>query len=88
MKAKKKYLALYEEWMKTKVLPGGGLCVVMGRDDLFKLFLPTDEERYELSKEATPVCWWGRESFNEFIYEFGPRRQTIVLFMAAINNEL
>jgi len=96
---KKKYLPLYEKWMKTGQLPECGLCNCFGEcitDDeyfldpshqLFKLMYPEDIEMPQSE-------YWGRGPIEELVdiekihNEFTPLRQNIVLLMAAMNGEL
>lgn len=89
---KKKYLPLYYEWLKTGRLPErdntSGLCTFLGSD--FKHYFPDpnkktgfwgyDAKEYEDRDEY--VAWY------DFATKFTPLRQTIVLFMAALNDEL
>lgn len=89
---KKKYLPLYEKWMKSGKLPEDGLCNLFVNDPLFELIDPG-------------WCgYWGYDGFdsyygdpyyddhcgsmNEVWYDFTPLRQNIVLLMAALNGEL
>lgn len=87
------YLKMYRDWMKTGKLPGGwwGLCGAItgghGRDALLDLFEPSRREENELQKERTSVMCWGEDEFAQHGV-FSNRRQTILLFMAAMNNEL
>jgi hypothetical protein len=89
---KKKYLPLYKKWMQNpKDFPF--LCWVFTdqyndvliekgyNDKLFKLFIPEDQETH---------CWGQglHEDTNSPPYKATPLRQNIVLFMAAMNNEL
>jgi len=88
---KKSYLNLYKAWMRAGKLPANsGLCqsfhnVGLGYyDPLLYMFEPTEEEciRYGLCP------WWGGDGYNPQVGEFTPMRQTIVLFLAAMNDEL
>lgn len=95
--AKKKYLPLYFEWMKTGQLPyGNGLCFEFdisqgGTDEIFNLFKP-------LYLSGAPAYWAESPSMTRiseinlpnhtFGRAFTPFRQNIVLFMAAMNGEL
>jgi hypothetical protein len=92
MKKKKpgKYLKFYMKCMETGSLPEnwddiiapvGGLCSVFYHDRLFKLFSPY------------PWGWVGEgyvfaDDCADRIFGFGGERQNVVLFMAAMNNEL
>lgn len=91
---KKKYLPLYYQWMKDGkmdlVYPGratGGLCGSSANTDLLGYFFPQDGDN-------APPSWWGWEDgfsmlrLESIRHDFTPFRQTILLFMAAINGEL
>lgn len=92
-----KHLDFYKECMKTGKLPEadacnsnpwGGLCQASDKKiiskELLNLFEPLD----------CTFGWWGvgdkqiKYTLLERLEAFTPLRQTIVLFMAAINNEL
>lgn len=83
------YLKMYREWMEAGKMPNSGLCFYFQHDELFGLFVPSSLEEIELTTEKLPVLFWGAETYKELAqFGFGPRRQTIVLFLAAMNNEL
>ena len=98
----KKNLDFYNECMKTGELPEKGLCgcALEGliSNDLLNLFKPTTEEEIKLHEENTSYIFWGYglfytdeddcQQYYNVRYSFTPLRQTIVLFMAAMNNEL
>lgn len=70
----------------------GGLCGIAYNSDLIdkqllELFQPTPENTLEY--EISPTGYWGYDmiGFN-YSTEFTALRQNIVLFMAAMNNEL
>lgn len=61
--------------------------------EMLELFEPTDDDFNNLTSEGYIVSFWGsglhrNHSFDAVQYGFTPLRQTIVLFMAAMNNEL
>lgn len=85
---KKKYLSLYEKWMKAGKMPKAGLCYIFKYDSLFKMMEPTFIDGINLAKESLPVTFWGKGSWQYRHGAFSPLRQNIVLFMAAMNNEL
>jgi hypothetical protein len=93
---KKKYLPLYYKWMEKEFIDGGGgLCFAFDfvPEDLI-LFKPEDQSGY--------WAYWGEFGDTEILSQnvndpklrydllkrFNPLRQTIVLFMAAMNDEL
>ena len=88
-----KYLEYYHEAMKTGKLPGkNGLCMDL---DLPRTITPTTEDRHQLSNEGFCSAYWGAGLPAELFMqgdrletEFTPLRQTIVLFLAAMNDEL
>jgi hypothetical protein len=89
---KKKYLLLYEKWVKSGKLPGKrGLCrefktYPIEIDDRFWKAGKGDNELFVLMHPRIDIglrCYWGGE-----IGIFTTFRQNIVLFMAAMNGEL
>ena len=90
---KKKYLPLYKKWMKQGRIPhkskygcDGGLCSIFGNDKKFQLLHPTMDE---LEYRRIWGYWGLDENYGDLhINSFAPLRQTIVLLMAAMNNEL
>lgn len=86
-----KYLPLYEKWMESGKIPTWGLCSFFEKDELFKLIDP---------ENGKGITYWGFpeasmcqfDYYPDFLerqhYEFTPLRQTVVLLMAAMNNEL
>ncbi len=99
MKKEKKYLKLYKEWIKTgkigtdSVGNHNGLCNThkLGSDPLFELFIPNIEDEVQLEKDGLSTSYWASgQDKNDYDnnYAFTPLRQTIVLFLAAMNDEL
>jgi hypothetical protein len=95
MKKKYRYLPLYEEWMEKGSIPGKGLCGSLDKEgrELLKNFVPTDEDANVLMEDDWGSWYWGSglkysDDVIEQRYSFTPLRQTIVLLMAAMNNEL
>lgn len=84
----------YEKWMENGRLPKGGLCnSLMGTKyrNTLKLFGPSCEELYELFKEDLSNIFWGSGlslNDNDRHIKFTPLRQTIVLLILAMHNEL
>jgi len=91
-KEKDKHIKFYLDCIKTRRIPHNGLCSCSsyGHIDDFtlNLFVPTDHDEYQLDSEGLEVTYWGSGLKKEALKKFTPLRQTIVLFMAAINNEL
>jgi len=90
-----KYLKFYKECMETGKLPihedgdYGGLCFCLDKDENFTLLKPINDGGYwaydgsniyeeDLDRKTAPIV---KQKFTTL-------RQTIVLFMAAMNNEL
>lgn len=95
--AKKKYLHLYKEWMEKGEISDMGLCNCFGSpfrgkyQPLFELMRPTTENLLDIIDEGKDEVLWGADKprFSPGDFKgFTPLRQTIVLFMAAINGEL
>jgi hypothetical protein len=82
---KKKYLKFYKECMKTGRMPHSGLCMHFDGDPLFDLF-SIDQPCFRYwAYDGEPIPLM----FVDYAkYKFTPFRQTIVLLMAAMNNEL
>lgn len=91
---KKKYLTLYYQWAQTGRLHWNGLCLSLGNDKTFTELLSPDSPNGYYS-----VFYWGwagekrtleymRAPIKDRMYEFTPLRQNIVLFLAAMNDEL
>lgn len=96
MKRDKKHLSFYKKCMSDKTIPFAGLCGcstnrLLDRG-LLDFMSPTSIDRVQLENEGLSRAFWGsglnNSSGNRLIFEFTELRQTIVLFMAAINNEL
>lgn len=87
-----KYLAFYMECSRRRKMKYTGLCHAF-KDHMemdypeFELIKPTDEERARLWPEFNPT-WWGSGTEWQELHKFTPLRQTLVLLMAALNNEL
>lgn len=99
-----KHLDFYFTCMQTGMLPTTGLCHCASDGyidaELFKMFEPTEEDLDRLYNEGI-ICtreggYWGsgKKAFGnldspyERTHSFSALRQTIVLFMAVLNNEL
>jgi hypothetical protein len=96
----KKHLDFYKACMRAGCLPESGLCSCADDDDsgyisskLLDLFYPTPDDMLRLVNDGMPSMYWAcgvqlDKIDNNFDRIFTPLRQNIVLFMAAINNEL
>jgi hypothetical protein len=95
MKKKTMYLDFYKECLKTRRLPRSGLCVCLGGD--FKSVFMPDEAHptyghlWHWAYNGEMYEDWDCLSIStqtRIEYNFSPLRQNMVLFMAAVNNEL
>jgi len=91
---KKKYLPLYEKWMETGMLPGeNGLCGEFGYYNKDRGGWVTYPEYLFFEMLKPDECYvihnpyWAKDGEDDGCY-FSTLRQTIVLFRAALNNEL
>lgn len=79
-----KYLPLYESWILSGELCNNGLCHSIDDKRYLKLFTPIPEPKDRL--------YWAYSGDSSDIItvakSFCPLRQNIVLFLAAMNNEL
>lgn len=79
---RKKYVSLYYKWMETGELSRAGLCTSLDWPEELQLFVP---------KWKSPWSYWANEGHpnaKHLSIVFNPLRQNIVLFLAAMNNEL
>lgn len=92
----KKHIEFYKKCMKTGMLPEPGLCLCkrhINTEMLDELFEPDQKELEALASEGLCTTYWASEAPDIDISDncfkgFPSLRQTIVLFMAAINDEL
>lgn len=90
----KKLITLYKEWMDGGELPEDGLCNSLfytKYHECLDMFEPTDDELIELAASGLSQSYWGsglKADCNDRYYAFTPLRQTIVLLICAMNNEL
>lgn len=91
------HLDFYNHCMRTGEMPFEGLCICARRGiidaELFELFKPIGGAMQELEDHKKCTVMWASDvdecdTSKECFSGFGPLRQTIVLFMAAINDEL
>lgn len=88
-----KLIDLHKKWVKDLELPDYGLCHVFSNlprkyEDRFLEFSPIFTERVQLRKEGKSELYWASDNKNYLCYEYTPLRQTIVLLICAMNNEL
>lgn len=91
-----KHLDFYLKCMNDGKLPHEGLCGCFRYIDyemLEDLFSPDENDIEGLREKGMCYTYWASEAVSDDFSEqctmsFGPLRQTIVLFMAAINDEL
>lgn len=88
---KKGFLDYYNKWLETGKLPKDGLCQSLPDHltdtEVWGSVLPTSEDYDNLCNENTPQTYWGSEDWDDRYRKFTPRRQTILLFAAILNNE-
>ena len=77
---KTKFLDFYKEYY-GKEMPEDGLCKSFNWDKRIELFKPENAGFYSFWAQSSSVTTSSTKKFNTL-------RQTIVLFCAAINNEL
>ena len=84
------YLDFYYHCMKTGLMPTWGLCNKFKHCELFKLIDP--EVGHNITYWGFELPWPKKAAnpnyMDEVRFSFTPLRQTIVLFLAAMNNEL
>lgn len=82
-----KYLELYYKWMESGKLPIDGLCRCFPKNELFRLMIPVSP-MYVLycgyMGDIITIEYWEGDRYKDF----SPLRQNIILFLAAMNNEL
>lgn len=90
-----RFIDLYYEWMEKGELPEDGLCKSIPEElrAIFSMVIPTEEDEVTLMSEGFSGFFWASEEPLDGDDEvrwrrFGELRQSIILFYAAINNEL
>lgn len=87
----KKLIGLYKEWIRTGKIVDSGLCfcVPTKYEEYLDLFEPTREDR---ENHKPPFLYWASDSdkLNDVshYYDFNEFRQTIVLLICAMCDEL
>lgn len=88
------YLEFYKKCMKTGRLPKSGLCGSMDSYEsvnLFQGYHPQYTYNWHWGYNGEPYPVWdtiSKRMQRKIEFEFTPLRQTVVLFLAAMNNEL
>lgn len=87
-----KLIDLHKEWMEKGNLNGhGGLCNALMRTDYSKhltIFNPTKKELVTHANDGYSAVWWGEKESDIRWGAYTPLRQTIVLLICAMNDEL
>lgn len=90
-----KLIDLHKEWCETGNLPNEGLCCsVPALRSLIDDFAPEEFVRHSWNRtpEELRKSYWGyggsSNDRNKILFEYTPLRQTIVLFIAAMKNEI
>lgn len=85
----KKLIDLYKEWMNSGKLTDSGLCFSVPKEykTFLELFKPLKTETVGL---YSFLYWASQDNDSGLIhfYDFNPLRQTIVLLICAMNDEL
>lgn len=86
------HLEFYYKCMESGLIPNAGLCLCKGIDNQkLLLFEPPDNHKINSASNCLSSAYWASGLRYDDInrcHKFTPLRQTIVLFMAAMNNEL
>lgn len=86
----KYFLSHHKKWLKSGRVPNG-LCCTIGHKILFKIMCPTVLDDIQITMDGESMSYWGsglkRYDINK-CFEYTTLRQNIVLFCAAMNNEL
>lgn len=80
-----KHLRFYIDCMADGLMPHVGLCRCAMQGKISNSVL---EEYFMPENFSDSITFWASGEQGDFVHHFTPLRQTIVLFMAAINNEL
>jgi len=87
-----KLIDLHKEWMRDCILPQGeGLCNAVPEKYSYCLeqFAPEGEERQEHRDDGYGLSYWGKHIETELREDvYNPFRQSVVLLICAMNNEL
>jgi hypothetical protein len=91
-----KLIELYKEWMEKGEIPGNGICWSIPEEYLkdIRLFQPTCEEELQLFQKGLSSVYWGsgvhisKTTLYNLKHKFTSLRQTIVLLICAMNDEI
>ena len=86
-----KLIDFHKEWCEKGELNGeSGLCgaIPIGYFKFFRLIQPTDDELKEHINEGYNYLWWAEPQGDYGWGIYNSFRQTIVLLICAMNNEL
>jgi len=88
-----KLIDLYKEWMETGKLPDWGLCNSIPKEywETLDLFEPSQDEESQLDYEGLSWNYWASglpTNHKDEKYGFTPLRQTIVLLICAMKDEI
>lgn len=82
------YLDFYRYSTTLGQMPASTVCIEFKRRPVYELFRPTTADKEQLRLEAKTSHAWGSDSIEIRSYEFTELRQNIVLFCAAIRNQI
>lgn len=82
-----KLIDLYKEWMETGIMPNTGLCPISMHTYWEKTF---DDYFYNHMGQGKSIFWGAgvKIGHKDEKYTFTPLRQTIVLLICAMHDEL
>lgn len=89
----KKLIELHKQWGKKGGLPATGLCgsIPSKYENTFELLNPTKDDYGKLANKRFSLNWWGsglnRDDKKKY-YTYTPLRQTIVLLICAMHDEI
>lgn len=85
-----KLIDLHKKWCGRMGLVNGGLCASIPKEykNQFSLIRPTHKEKHQsLIEDGHGIIFWGKK-IDQGVRAYTPLRQTIVLLICAMNNEL
>jgi hypothetical protein len=91
----KKLIEHYKKWAENGQLPSSGLCgsISFKYDSAFELIKPTDIEKETLRENKLSSLYWGSglpvaAEYNEKRWALTPLRETIILLICAMHDEI